>query len=180
MGKLMLVTGGVRSGKSSLAQCMAADSGRSAVCYLATAEALDDEMRDRIARHRQDRPPEWRTVEESRDPAGALAAMPGDTAIVIVDCLTLYLTNLLMDAGEQEFQSVRSLVLDRIREMLAVCDQAAFDTIIVSNEVGMGIVPDSLLGRSFRDLAGEVNRMTAAAAAEVWITVAGIPLKLKG
>lgn len=178
MGRLIFVIGGARSGKSSFAQQTAAATG-GGVCYLATAQALDDEMRARIARHRADRPGEWLTVEEPGDLAAALRKMPAGIGTVIIDCLTLFATNILMENEGRPSEEIRLLLLTKIEEMLAACREADFDAVVVSNETGLGLVPDNPLGRVFRDLTGEMNRLVAAEADEVRLMVAGIPLSIK-
>ena len=156
---LVLYLGGARSGKSRLAVERAASSG-AAVTFIATGEAGDDEMADRIEAHKRERPPEWRTVEEPLELAGALAAVPiGETALV--DCLSLWVAN----GGEDD----SALDAAQARDGL---------TIAVSNEVGLGIVPVNALAREFRDTLGRVNAAWAAAADEAWFVVAGKTLRL--
>jgi adenosylcobinamide kinase / adenosylcobinamide-phosphate guanylyltransferase len=156
---LVLYLGGARSGKSRLAVERAASSG-APVTFIATGEAGDDEMAARIEFHKRERPPEWRTVEEPRDLAGALATVPdGDTALV--DCLTLWVANGGGDGSALEVATARTGL-----------------TIAVSNEVGMGIVPVNALAREYRDTLGRVNAAWAAAADEAWFVVAGRTLRL--
>ena len=170
---LRLIIGGARSGKSahaqSLAETEAARRGGVPV-MIATAEALDDEMRDRIARHRAERGPAWRTVETPLDVAGAITRLgPADCAVV--DCLTLWLSNLMF--AERELEAATEV-------FLAAAASATAEVILVSNEVGMSIVPENALARRFRDEAGRLNRRCAEAAGEVIVMFAGIPLQLKG
>jgi len=167
---ITFITGGCRSGKSTLAVDLAKKNG-GPVIFIATGLAIDKEMAERIARHRTQRPKGWKTFEEPDALSKRLKGLNRGT--VIIDCITIYLTNLLM----------KKLSDTRIREEMATvirrmnCSSADF--IIVSNEVGMGIVPATALGRRFRDLAGEVNKQLAAAADTVYITVSGLPLKIK-
>lgn len=165
----LFVLGGARSGKSRYAQARAEALGGSPV-YVATAEAFDDEMRDRIAQHQADRDVRWRTVEAPRDLPAAIDALSGSQAVVLIDCLTLWLSNLLLAEA------------DLVRAGEAICaaiGRFEGDLILVSNEVGWGIVPDNALARRFRDAAGRLNQMVAAAADEVVLLAAGLPLMLK-
>jgi len=165
----LLVLGGARSCKSRYAQARAeAIPGRHV--FLATAEAGDDEMRERIARHRADRDPRWETVEAPRDLAGALDAQSGTGAVVLVDCLTLWLSNLLLADADLDAATAG------LRAALARFEG---HVVLVANEVGFGIVPDNALARRFRDAAGRLNQAVAARAGEVMLVVAGLPLKLK-
>jgi adenosylcobinamide kinase/adenosylcobinamide-phosphate guanylyltransferase len=168
MGKSILVTGGARSGKSALAERLVLSLGDSAV-YIATAEAGDAEMAARIAAHRTRRGACWRTVEERRDLVGVLDRTDGGPPR-LVDCLTLWLSNLML-AGQDWRADAEALAGGLRRQSSPV--------VIVTNEVGAGIVPESALARSFRDAAGEVNQMIASVVDEVWLTVAGLPLRLK-
>jgi adenosylcobinamide kinase/adenosylcobinamide-phosphate guanylyltransferase len=172
MANVTFITGGARSGKSRLAEQLARGYG-APLGYLATAAAGDAEMAARIARHQARRGREWQTLEEPCDLLGVLRGHDGWFRAVLVDCITLWLTNLLLryeDAGR---------ALAEVRELAAAFKGLATPLILVSNEVGMGIVPDNGLARSFRDLAGEANELLAAAADEVYVTFSGLPLKLK-
>ncbi|AZQ67290.1 bifunctional adenosylcobinamide kinase/adenosylcobinamide-phosphate guanylyltransferase [Silicimonas algicola] len=168
MGKSILVTGGARSGKSAIAEGLALKLPGRPV-YIATAEARDGEMSERILRHRARRGDEWRTVEEPLDLVGVLQATDGDGAR-LVDCLTLWLSN-LMEAGQDPVAEGEALAR-------ALAAQRA-PVILVTNEVGSGIVPDNALGRAFRDAAGELNQMIARASDDVYLAVSGCPLKVK-
>lgn len=165
----IFVLGGARSGKSRYAQTRAeALQGR--LIYIATAQAFDDEMRDRIGRHRADRDDRWTTVEAPLDLAGAIVAHAMPDAVVLVDCLTLWASNLLL-ADRDSPVEIEALV-----EAIAA---ARGPLILVANEVGLGIVPDNALARRFRDFAGTINQSVAACIDEAVMTVAGIPLILK-
>ena len=168
MGKTVLITGGVRSGKSTLAEEMAQALGRPAI-YIATAQALDHEMADRIARHKARRGADWRTMAVPLDLAGALHDSDGD-APRLVDCLTLWLSNLMLGGHDWTAET------DRLVGALAA--QRA-PVILVTNEVGAGIVPENRLARDFRDAAGLVNQRVATACDELWLCVAGQPLRVK-
>ena len=166
--RLTLVLGGARSGKSKYAQTLLASAPPPWI-YLATAEPLDAEMAARIAEHRSRRDRRWQTIEAPHDLAGALAAMPPHASLLI-DCLTLWLSNLLL--AEQDLD----LEVQRLESALL---QTRGCVVAVSNEVGLGIVPDNALARRFRDAAGQLNQRLAARAERVVFLVAGIPLDVK-
>ncbi|MFA5317572.1 MAG: bifunctional adenosylcobinamide kinase/adenosylcobinamide-phosphate guanylyltransferase [Dehalococcoidales bacterium] len=172
--KLVLVLGGARSGKSRFAQQMASEAAEK-VLFVATAEALDKEMRARIVEHRKNRPGHWRTLETTSSLGQKLKTEIGDARVVIIDCLTLLISNII---GSSDKDSEKR-VLTEIEELIAVTGQIEASFIIVSNEVGLGLVPDNPLGRNFRDLAGKAHQLIAGAASEVYFMVAGLPLKLK-
>lgn len=168
--RLTLVLGGARSGKSSHAEALARETNLSRL-YLATAQPFDDEMRDRIRQHRADRDGDgWQTIEEPLDLPGAIDRASGPDAVMLVDCLTLWLSNLML-AGRAIDGETASL--------LAVLAKAAGPVILVSNEVGLGIVPETPLGRAFRDAQGRLNQRVAALADRVIFMAAGLPLILK-
>jgi adenosylcobinamide kinase/adenosylcobinamide-phosphate guanylyltransferase len=164
----VLVTGGARSGKSRYAQTLAEDLGPRR-CYLATAQALDEEMANRIDRHRRDRGPSWTTVEEPLDIQAHLARHP----VVLVDCLTLWVSNLLAEHGAKADLGGE---IDRLVSALAASPSSV---VIVTNEVGQGIVPANPLARTFRDWSGIVAQRVARACDQVFLVCAGLPLRLK-
>ncbi|AOG01583.1 cobinamide kinase / cobinamide phosphate guanyltransferase family protein [Blastomonas sp. RAC04] len=166
---LTFITGGARSGKSARAQCLA-ESHAGELVYLATAQAFDEEMRDRIARHQADRDARWRTVECPVDLPEAIARETGEDRVLLVDCLTLWTSNLLL--GEHDFAAASKRLIDTLA-------QAHSPVILVSNEVGMGIVPDNALARQFRDMAGRLNQKVAAIADRAELVVSGLSLTLK-
>jgi adenosylcobinamide kinase/adenosylcobinamide-phosphate guanylyltransferase len=172
MRRVVLVTGGGRSGKSGQALRLASSYGRKA--FIATALAGDDEMLERIARHRRDRPASFVTIEEPADLAGAVRSVPPGTEVAVIDCLTVWLGNLMCapDAPGEEFPQVD--------EFLALIEDPPCDLIVVTNEVGMGIIPANALARRFRDAAGRLNQQVARRADAVVLMVSGIPLYLKG
>ncbi|WP_407279647.1 bifunctional adenosylcobinamide kinase/adenosylcobinamide-phosphate guanylyltransferase [Aromatoleum evansii] len=174
-----LILGGARSGKSRHAENLAVASGLP-VTVIATAEALDDEMTARIRRHREDRPTGWRTVETPVALAAALAREAGDGRCVIVDCLTLWLSNLMADAGNPAGADLPAALETERTALLEILPTLRGEVLLVANEVGLGLVPDTPLGRDFRDEAGRLNQMTAAACARVTFVAAGLPLTLKG
>ncbi|MFA5055550.1 MAG: bifunctional adenosylcobinamide kinase/adenosylcobinamide-phosphate guanylyltransferase [Dehalococcoidia bacterium] len=171
---LVLILGGVRSGKSSYAQKLASEFG-DRILFLATAEAGDEEMKSRIARHKSSRPESWHTIEEPLDISSALLSETGNTDVVIVDCITVWLSNLLMrdeKLSEQE-------MTDAVDGLIYSYAQGEATYIIVSGEVGMGIVPEHPLGRVFRDYLGLANQRLAGKADRVVLMVAGIPVDVK-
>lgn len=173
MAKLTFITGGARSGKSRLAESLANAYGEP-LGYLATGQAGDGEMAERIARHQARRGAQWQTMEEPLDLAGVLTGHDGYFRAVLVDCVTLWLTNLLLTHDEP------GTVMAEVKKLAALLPTLQTPVILVSNEVGMGIVPENRLARTFRDLAGEANELLAATADEVYVTFSGLPLKLKG
>lgn len=167
---MTLLLGGARSGKSTLAVSMAKTMGLPTV-YIATAEPGDDEMAARIKAHRDQRPEEWTTIEDPHDVTGALARVPGD-AVVILDCLTLWVSNLISrDLTDDD-------ITDRARAAAAAAAGRTGSTIAISNEVGSGIVPMHPLSRRYRDLLGIVNAMWAENAERAYLVVAGRSLAL--
>ena len=182
MSRVTLLTGGARSGKSTraltLAQAYPAPRG-----FVATAQALDDEMRRRIDAHQRERGAGWVTVEEPRDLAGALRGLAGQVSVAVVDCLTLWLSNLLHHPapGEQApADALDATGQGHIDALLALVEDPPLPLICVTNESGMGIVPMNPLARQFRDLAGHVNQQVASRADRVTLLVCGQPLCVKG
>jgi adenosylcobinamide kinase/adenosylcobinamide-phosphate guanylyltransferase len=179
-----LILGGARSGKSGLAERLARASGKEVV-YVATSYPGDAEMTARIAHHRARRPAEWQTVEEATALAATLRAVCAPERIVLVDCLTLWLTN-LMFSTQQDYPDVGPIAFpqtftDERAALLAwLADDAPGDVIFVSNEVGMGIVPYGAVSRAFVDEAGRLNQDVAAQCERVLFVAAGLPLALKG
>jgi adenosylcobinamide kinase/adenosylcobinamide-phosphate guanylyltransferase len=172
MGRLILVTGGARSGKSACAEGLVAASPAAPVTYVATAEALDAEMAERIRRHRARRPAHWQTVEAPRDADRRLADLVRQAGWVVLDCLTIFLANLL---PEQEDEAI----LARVEALAAAAVAGRGHAVVVTNEVGSGIVPADPTTRRFRDLAGLANQAVARRASEVYLTVAGLVQRLK-
>jgi adenosylcobinamide kinase/adenosylcobinamide-phosphate guanylyltransferase len=168
---LTFLVGGARSGKSTLALRLAGESGRTVV-FVATSEPRDEEMATRIERHRRERRPEWSTVEAPLDLSGALAAAP-EEACVVLDCLTLWTSNAL-EAGWSD-----EAVAQAAEEVARLAVSRAAPTVVVSNEVGLGVVPDTPLGRRYRDVLGRVNAIFAAAAERACLVVAGRALELR-
>ena len=169
-----LVLGGVRSGKSRLAQQIAEHAER--VTFIATAERRDDhEMHAKIARHRSERPSGWITIEEPIQLAHAIREAGAESDVVLIDCLTLFASNLL-EAYEEDPDGLET----QIDDLLLALSQSPCSVVLVSNEVGSGVVPAYELGRRFRDLVGEINQRVASIAGTVLLMVAGLPFPLKG
>lgn len=179
MSRLILILGGARSGKSRIAEQMARDLGSDDVLYVATAEAGDDEMRARIAVHQEQRPAGWRTLEAPLNVAARLEALQL-LGVILIDCITLLASNILLTLPDDCTQAdVNAAILAEIDALLALQKQSAATWIVVTNEVGMGLVPPYRLGRLFRDALGAANQRLALAADEVLLTVAGLPWRLK-
>ena len=166
--QIILITGGARSGKSKYAEQRAGEMGDRRL-YVATAEAKDEEMSQRIAEHQKRRGNQWRTIEEPVELAEVLQAQRGKTDSALVDCLTLWISNLLTGRDEK-------YVEEKVEQLVETLPQLDFHVVLVTNEVGWGIVPGNLLARQFRDLAGWANQRIAAAASEVVLMVAGMPM----
>ncbi len=173
MSRLVFVTGGARSGKSRFAQALA-ERFEGELLYVATAGIGDAEMAERVRRHRADRGERWRTLEEPLEIALRLPQQAAGKGGVLLDCVTLWVSNLLFHHGEEP-----AAVLSAADELIAALRQVEAPVILVTNEVGDGIVPENPLARLFRDVAGEVNQRLAAASEEAWLVVAGLPVKLK-
>ena len=172
----ILLLGGARSGKSHYAQQLAAELGGK-VLFVATGEALDEEMQARIAEHQKARPENWRTLEIPTGIGRGVAKQIGDAEVVIIDCLTLLISNLLR--GEPDYPEAEKRVTSEINELIACVDKLDASFVIVSNEVGMGLVPETRLGRIYRDLLGKANQLLASHATEVYLMVACLPVQVK-
>ena len=176
---MILVLGGARSGKSSYAQELAAKA-KGRVIYIATAQAGDDEMRERIAVHQAERPASWQTVEAPRQVGRSVLSSLANVDVVLLDCITLLTSNVLLSLPESASLDEVQREMDReIDELLAAFEQGDADWIVVTNEVGLGLVPAYALGRTYRDVLGRVNQRLAQVANEVLFMVAGIPMKVK-
>ena len=181
--KSILLTGGARSGKSHYAQEMAVKSGKKTL-FVATAEAGDDEMRQRIAAHKASRPPAWETLEASVDVGEAIIKSKTQAEIIIVDCITLLVTNVFCKHADYTTGIVHAAAAEKevtyeIEGLLRCMNRLEKTYILVTNEVGMGLVPANPIDRLYRDLLGKANRMLAEKADEVYLMVAGMPLKVK-
>lgn len=172
MKKITLILGGARSGKSTYALSLAKKYKK--VAFIATCQGLDKEMRERIKLHKESRPKHWETFEEPRDLVKLLDKINSSFDCILIDCLTLLVSNLVLAGDGQE------AVIRNIEGLLFVLGKKRARIILVSNEVGLGLVPVNKLGRDFRDISGRVNQLVAAKADEVFFTVSGIALKIKG
>jgi len=171
--KIIFITGGARSGKSQFAQAIAQNiTGPKA--YLATGQALDDEMAIRIRRHRENRPQDWQTLEEPLRIAKVIEENGSRFSLILLDCATLWISNLMMAGWSEE------KILEEADRLLRVGRETECSLILVGNEVGMGIVPDNPSARSFRDLSGLIQQKIAGEADEVYFMVSGLPQRLKG
>jgi len=178
VGRLILVTGGARSGKSDYA-LQRAQELPGPRCFIATCPVVDSEMAERIARHREERAgTEWQTVEEQTDIATVLQERK-DCGVCLIDCLTLWVNNLLYHAEQSKKIFLDTEMRRQCAFLLRAAQEHPGTVICVTNEVGMGIVPDNPAARLYRDLVGRCNRMAAAAADEVILVSCGIPLQLK-
>ena len=172
MSDFIFILGGARSGKSAYALNLAKKRSRK-VLYIATAEAKDSEMKSRISQHKASRPRYWKTIEEPLDLIGALKKHKHKYEVIIIDCLTLYLSNLMHQGLRQ------GAIIKRIKDAAGYIKTMEEAVIVISNEVGLGIVPENRLAREFRDISGLVNQAMTKAADEVVFIQAGIAVKLK-
>ena len=191
MGRLTLILGGARSGKSTFAEQRAKELGGDRVLYVATAETKDKEMQQRVAKHRAERPPSWGTLESSRNVARALRQQRSGATMILLDCLTFLVANHLMDAAapkDDPFDDpsadpfdpqIEANVVAEVEALIAYVQEADVELLVVSNEVGLGVVPPYELGRAYRDILGRANQILARHADEVHLLVAGIPMKVK-
>ncbi|MCY4088151.1 MAG: bifunctional adenosylcobinamide kinase/adenosylcobinamide-phosphate guanylyltransferase [Actinomycetia bacterium] len=176
MGKrLTFVLGGVRAGKSSYAQHLA--EGAERVLFVATAEAGDQEMKNRIEAHRERRPPDWETLEEPTNLVASLRPLLPHYTTVLLDCLTLWVSNLLLRGSDRT--SARHAIVSEAEGLLSLYRHGDASWIVVSNEVGFGVMPANNLSREYSDELGSVNQLVAAEANAVYLLVAGLPLKVK-
>lgn len=174
MSRIILITGGARCGKSSFALSLALREYSKRV-FIATAVPFDEEMKDRISRHREERGDQFETIEEPVELSQTLSELPGDTEVAVVDCLTVWLGNIYY-----RFKDTEKEVRMQVDTFLDHLNNPICDLILVTNEVGWGIVPENPLARSFRDMAGYLNRRVAEKAKIVHVLYCGIPLTLKG
>jgi adenosylcobinamide kinase/adenosylcobinamide-phosphate guanylyltransferase len=185
MSDLIFITGGARSGKSSFAELLAANP-QLPVVYVATAQVYDQEMALRVQKHREQRPAEWDLVEEPLELASVLERYRQENIVLLVDCITLWLTNLLLSDYQEGLEDDslalaerEQQILDQVRAVAHLAQEITPRVILVSNEVGDGIVPDNPLSRAYRDLAGRANQILARAADKAYAVIAGYPVDLK-
>ena len=184
MSKTILVLGGARSGKSTYAEMLAKELGNDSVLYVATAEAKDEEMHSRIEQHQTERPATWQTLEAPTAVSDGIQKTWDEQAVILIDCLTLMVSNLLLvsaggDGAPVDMDAVQASVLGEMERIAKSIEHLETTVIIVSNEVGLGLVPPYELGRAYRDVLGRANQYVASWADEVYFLVAGIPMKVK-
>lgn len=192
MGKLTLILGGARSGKSTFAEKLAQESGGDDVLYIATSEVKDEEMRERVEKHRASRLQTWRTREAPNRLAESTAQESGTERVILVGCLTVYVSNALLETTAPEEDAfdppsadpfdpaIEDRLMQELKSLVENQHSSTAEMIIVSNEVGLGLVPAYELGRAYRDLLGRANQYLASQADEVYFLAAGIPMKIKG
>lgn len=190
-GKLILILGGARSGKSSFAEQRAREFGGDSVLYVATSEAKDEEMQTRVEKHRLARPSAWRTLEAPRNVADALRQTQSPAKVILLDCITFLVANHLIDAAAPKDDPFGELSADpfdsqieidvvaEIEALVRYVQESDVQLLVVSNEVGLGVVPPYELGRAYRDILGRANQILARHADEVLLLVAGMPMKVK-
>ena len=185
MGKITLIIGGARSGKSSFAEGLLKDKNN--VIYIATASALDDEMKDRIARHKETRNKSWITIEAYKGLHKMLQDKLLDMDYILIDCITIMVSNLMLEnkidwdsVNIDTVNSIEENILEEINNFLDTAQNFSGKIIIVTNEVGMGIVPTTPMARYYRDIAGRINQMIAKISDEVYLVISGISMKIKG
>lgn len=178
MAKIVLVTGGVRSGKSTFAEKYAAQLGKK-IAYIATAQVYDEEMYQRVRLHKARRPSAWKTYEAPYHAAKTLrkAAVEHDT--ILFDCLTVYISNQLLQTNGASAEERAANVINDIEDLLIAAKEVSANVIFVTNEVGCGIVPENALAREYRDLAGRINQRFAQIADEVYLVISSLPVEIK-
>lgn len=186
MGKVTVVTGGSRSGKSGYAEKLAKDTGEK-VLYIATAIPFDDEMQVRIKMHKESRPDYWDTYEGFKDLNEVVLAKGDKYNAILLDCVTVLITNIMFSSegfheeniNHSKMEEIERTIIAELEKLIDATNQRKTQLILVTNEVGSGVVPESKLGRVFRDLAGRVNQFIAKRADNVYFLVSGIPMKIK-
>lgn len=191
MGRLTLILGGARSGKSTFAEQRAKELGGKNVLYVATSESKDEEMQQRVTKHRAERPSGWGTLEATRNVAQALRRERRTAKVILLDCITFLVANHLMDAaaprddpfdelrGDPFDPQIEADVVTEVEALITYVQESDLEVLVVSNEVGLGVVPPYELGRAYRDILGRANQILARHADEVQLLVAGIPMKVK-
>lgn len=180
---MILITGGARSGKSAFAEKLAAQHEN--VLYIATAMPFDVEMETRIQQHQNRRPKEWDTLECFLEIPKALQGLPQQYDCILLDCITLWVNNMLFHFGGNdpekiEYEIVEERILKEAKKLIAVCNENHIHILLVTNELGFGLVPENKLSRHFRDIAGKVNQLLGEHVHEAYFVLSGIPVKIKG
>ena len=185
MSKMILVTGGARSGKSTFAEETVKKFGEN-VLYIATSISFDDEMKDRIKKHKEQRPHEWETLEAFKDFDIVLPDRIVGKSAALIDCITIMVTNIMLETdlnwtniNVDDISNIENEVKNEITKLIYTIKKSETPFVLVTNEVGMGIVPENKMARAFRDMAGRANQMLARASDEVYLCVSGIPVKIK-
>ena len=183
MKKIILLLGGARSGKSRFAQEYARRNGGK-VLFVATATAGDEDMRLRIVKHKKDRPPNWLTLEAATEIGIRIEANAGDAELIIIDCITMLVNNIFSRYDEKLFNTISDVMLEKeviteIEQLQQCLKKVNASFLIISNEVGLGLVPDNRMGRLYRDILGRANQKLAQTADEVFLLAAGIPMRVK-
>jgi len=179
LGKIILVTGGARSGKSAFAERLALKIGDGRAAYIATAQAFDDEMTYRIRIHRERRGDNWKTLEAPFNAEEKISVAAQMFSVILFDCVTIYISNFLCASDSDDEAELYKNLRGLIEKLIDAALNSNATIIFVSNEVGGGIVPENKLARRFRDLAGLANQMLAANADKVFLTVAGVAVDIK-
>lgn len=186
MSKIILVTGGARSGKSNFAESLCKKQNNR-TAYIATSVAFDEEMKSRIKKHQEDRPKKWKTFEIYRDIYSIIEDVSKEHDTVILDCVTLLVNNLMFNsdididkATTEEIDELESYIKDQVSKLIEEVKKTDLYFVMVTNEIGLGVVPSYKLGRIYCDFAGRINQMLGKSSDEVYFTVCGIPTKIKG
>ncbi|HIZ77462.1 MAG TPA: bifunctional adenosylcobinamide kinase/adenosylcobinamide-phosphate guanylyltransferase [Firmicutes bacterium] len=187
MGKVILITGGARSGKSTFAETLALEK-QGKILYVATAKAIDEEMKDRIRRHQERRPDHWDTLEQYKGLQQVLPQRSKKYCGILLDCVTIMSTNIIFDDPAmlreeipfEDMLRVEEALMEEIDAFISCFPELDCDLILVTNEVGLGLVPEYPLSRFYRDALGRVNQKLGQAADEVWMVISGIPVQIKG
>ena len=186
MSKIILVTGGARSGKSGFAESLCREQNNS-TAYIATSVAFDDEMKERVRKHQESRPKEWKTYEIYKDIYKIIKELGEKHQTVILDCITLLVNNSMFvdgididKASEQEINDLEAYIKDQVKKLIEEVKRTDLYFVMVTNEIGLGVVPSYKLGRVYCDFVGRINQMLGRLSDEVYFTVCGIPTKIKG
>ncbi|WP_270943300.1 bifunctional adenosylcobinamide kinase/adenosylcobinamide-phosphate guanylyltransferase [Romboutsia lituseburensis] len=186
MSKIILVTGGARSGKSNFAEKLCIDQNNS-TAYIATSIPFDDEMKDRVKKHKESRPQDWKTYEIYKDIYSIIKEISNNHETVILDCVTLLVNNLMftydMDidkANQEEINELEKYIKDQVKKLIEEIKKTNLYFVVVTNELGMAVVPANKLSRVYTDIVGRINQQIASQSDEVYFVVSGIPMKIKG
>lgn len=186
MSKIVLVTGGARSGKSNFAEKLCIDQNNS-TAYIATSIPFDDEMKDRVKKHKESRPQNWNTYEIYKDIYSIIKEISNKHETVILDCVTLLVNNLMftydMDidkANQEQINELEKYIKDQVKKLIEEIKKTNLYFVVVTNELGMAVVPDNKLSRVYTDIVGRINQQIASQSDEVYFVVSGIPMKIKG